>query len=498
MFATIWRAHWGLQQDPFAGEDADKDTLLDEVDLSCVHSGFDRLFGSTKSPAPGVVFGEKGSGKSGLRRMMRRKLSKLEEERPEERVLAVEYADFDGFLECAGRAVGASGEGEKAAKKTLDAWRTADHLDALLSLSVTELVERALGDEKQAQVLRGLPRKQRLELLLMTALYHHAPGRTLPEACAAMGRSLKLHSLRAFWMNALVWSLSALSVALVALPFLGPWDLPRTLFFWLGALCAAGTWGARTWGRLRLRAQAERASRSVRVLPPRPEPLSEFVSSLAPRERAELNLPEGGEEATRFESLRKLIDLLEQVGCRGLWVLVDRIDEPALLAGDATRMARFVESLLDIKLLQFPGLALKLFLPVELEYLERSSGPEARKRMRLDKSNLVPLLEWSGEELYAVACQRMAACTAAGEEPVELAELFGSDVGADALYDTLHRLGTPRYAFGFLAGVLSEHARALPPELDQDDPRWRVPRHVFDPQRALWLSRTGELRRALN
>ena len=85
MFATIWRAHWGLQQDPFAGEDADKDTLLDEVDLSCVHSGFDRLFGSTKSPAPGVVFGEKGSGKSGLRRMMRRKLSKLEEERPEER-----------------------------------------------------------------------------------------------------------------------------------------------------------------------------------------------------------------------------------------------------------------------------------------------------------------------------------------------------------------------------------------------------------------------------
>ena len=58
MFAQTWRAHWGLTQDPFDCEDADKDLILARLDTGAVHAGFDRLFGNPAAPAPGVVFGE--------------------------------------------------------------------------------------------------------------------------------------------------------------------------------------------------------------------------------------------------------------------------------------------------------------------------------------------------------------------------------------------------------------------------------------------------------
>ena len=74
MFAHTWRRHWGLDEDPFVQEDADKDPVLARVPLEAVHSSFDRLYGSPDTPGPGIVFGEKGSGKSGLRLAMRRRL----------------------------------------------------------------------------------------------------------------------------------------------------------------------------------------------------------------------------------------------------------------------------------------------------------------------------------------------------------------------------------------------------------------------------------------
>ncbi|HIF22198.1 MAG TPA: hypothetical protein EYQ27_09900 [Gemmatimonadetes bacterium] len=76
MFAKTWRDHWNLSEDPFAFEDADKDPFVTRVDASAVHSSFDRIFGNADTPAPGIVFGEKGSGKSGLRLAMQRGIEK--------------------------------------------------------------------------------------------------------------------------------------------------------------------------------------------------------------------------------------------------------------------------------------------------------------------------------------------------------------------------------------------------------------------------------------
>ena len=72
------------------------------------------------------------------------------------------------------------------------------------------------------------------------------------------------------------------------------------------------------------------------------------------------------------------------------------------------------------------------------------------------------------------------------------------DVGEEELRDTLHELGTPRHAFGFLSSLFTEYARNLPDELEPDSPEWRIPRSHFEVIRASWGDRARVLRRALN
>ena len=64
--------------------------------------------------------------------------------------------------------------------------------------------------------------------------------------------------------------------------------------------------------------------------------------------------------------------------------------------------------------------------------------------------------------------------------------------------ETLKRMGTPRYVLGFLSHAFREYARDLPSDLEDGDPRWRMPRAHFDRVRDKWLDRTEVLRRTLN
>ena len=66
------------------------------------------------------------------------------------------------------------------------------------------------------------------------------------------------------------------------------------------------------------------------------------------------------------------------------------------------------------------------------------------------------------------------------------------------MHETLHELGTPRHAFGFLSALFTEHARDLPEDLDPDAPEWRVGRSHFDVVRAAWIDRSRVLRRVMN
>ena len=113
MFTQKWRDHWGLARDPFACEDADKDPILGQVDASAVHTGFDRVFGNPEVPSPSIVFGEKGSGKSGLRLMMKRRIAEHNKARPESKVFQSEYIDFDVQMEQFRQSIHASSDPRK-------------------------------------------------------------------------------------------------------------------------------------------------------------------------------------------------------------------------------------------------------------------------------------------------------------------------------------------------------------------------------------------------
>ena len=130
MFPHTWRHHWALDEDPFVQEDADKDTVLARVPMEAVHSSFDRLYGSTDVPGPGIVFGEKGSGKSSLRLAMKRRL----ENDPGTGAFFVEYIEFDSFLTEARKADRLPPNGQKTPRRVVERYLLADHIDAMLSL----------------------------------------------------------------------------------------------------------------------------------------------------------------------------------------------------------------------------------------------------------------------------------------------------------------------------------------------------------------------------
>ncbi|MDA8592932.1 ATP-binding protein, partial [Planctomycetota bacterium] len=164
MFTQTWRRHWGLEEDPFVQQDADKDPVLPRVPAEAVHSSFDRLFGDPRMPGPGVVFGEKGSGKSGLRLAMRRRL-----EGEDSAAFLVEYTEFDAFLNEARKADRLPPHGAKTPRRVVERFGLADHLDAILSLGVSRLChEIADGEHPRA---RGLVPKQKATLLALASLF---------------------------------------------------------------------------------------------------------------------------------------------------------------------------------------------------------------------------------------------------------------------------------------------------------------------------------------
>ncbi len=500
MFIESWRKHWGLSQDPFACEDADKDLILTRMDSAAVHSAFERLFGDPASPAPGIVFGEKGSGKSGLRLTMKRKLEAYNQEHPEARVFWVEYNDFDGFVEQFRRSVRATGDARAVADRVLEEWSAADHLDAMLSLGVTKLADEVVDTGLEPG---RLTRKQKADLLLLTALYCQSRRHATAEVLARLRARVGFRTPRSGLLLVLRVLLSLVALAVAALPHVDArlgFAAPGPAWAWYaggGALLSA-VWLQAGWSRLGVLRAVRRTTRSIRVVARDGKQLAQILRGLPPGLRREFALPRVADEATRFDFLQRFLGLLGAFGYASWYVLFDRVDEPSSLNAASTGARRFVERMLDHKLLQLPGLGLKMFLPIELDEIYRNAPPAELKRMRLDKSNLVHNLDWTGEELYAIANQRLRTCSEPGGRVRELDEFFAEGFERPHLRATLEALGTPRYALGFLASLFLEYARNLPGDLGDEAREWRVPRAHFDLVRASWLDRANLLRRKLN
>ena len=177
----------------------------------------------------------------------------------------------------------------------------------------------------------------------------------------------------------------------------------------------------------------------------------------------------------RFELLCKFQGILQSLGFSGVYVLVDRVDEPHLINGRAESMQAFLWPLLDNKLLKHPGLGFKLLLPIEVEHFLEREDREFYQRARLDKQNMIPSLQWTGAALYDLANSRISAVAIDGKSPT-LRSLFDEWVTDQRLIEGFQTLRVPRHLFKFLYRLLIAHCNAYTDE----NATWEVTNPVFE------------------
>jgi hypothetical protein len=125
---------------------------------------------------------------------------------------------------------------------------------------------------------------------------------------------------------------------------------------------------------------------------------------------------------------------------------------------------------------------IKLMLPIELTRFIEREDRDFYQRARLDKQNMVPSFEWTGEALYDVATARLNACSKPGAHPT-LADLFDPAVTQSRMIDSFRSLRVPRRLFKFLYTLIASHCNA---HTDQN-PSWKISPTLFESTLALTL-----------
>lgn len=484
--------HHGVTANPFAEEDAQSDPVFKEHCIATTfHPAWDKIFGEPAEPATAIVFGEKGSGKTALRLQIARSLAAYNQTHPQQQVFVVEYDDFNPFLD---RYYGRLPLYARASAP-LKHWKLWDHMDAILALAVTELVDLALGGERPGRrthtnqgplELARLGRYQARDLLLLAACYDQSTDEPLRDRWRRLARKLRYKTWRSHWATALGTLVSLTVPAVVALAgqwqwLASPWPYVFVLAGWL-------PWLVRM---LRRQWQAMRIAKRLRAVNREANTLRQLLSRFTADELAGQPLPLVDRSDDRFALLVKLQSILQTLGYAGLVVLVDRIDEPHLVKGSPSRMRDLLWPLLDNKFLKHPGLGLKLLLPIELLYLIEREGPEFHETARLDKQNVIRSLAWTGETLYDVANARLAACAADGRTP-RLRDFFQPAVSDNRLLDVLRQLRVPRHMFKLLYRVFARHCS----QHSDERPVWQVASETLEAELAVYQREQEALERA--
>ena len=161
--------HHGITGNPFSEEDAQTDTVFKRRCLATIHHpAWNKFFGSPADPSTALVFGEKGSGKTALRLQADAEMEAYNQANPNERVFVISYDDFNPYLDNCRAAIRAPDMDQ-----VLENWRLQDHMDAILSLGVTKLVDLLTSEKVDLTVLSL---DQRRDLLLLAALYDASTG----------------------------------------------------------------------------------------------------------------------------------------------------------------------------------------------------------------------------------------------------------------------------------------------------------------------------------
>jgi hypothetical protein len=465
--------HHGVAGNPFAEEDAQNDTVFKRTCLETTfHPAWDKIYGDPADPSTAIVFGEKGAGKTALKLQMVRQFERHAAEHPDAATFVVLYDDFNPFLD---RFVSRVGP-HRPVEKVFARWKLWDHIDAILSLAVTQLVTRLLAGPGR---VTALSRPQARDLALLAACYDQSTAESFPARWRKLRGRIGHHG----WITLVPPTLAAAATAAFVAGLV--WGATRGSLDWTRQWWPWLLLGMAWLPALARRARATwRAWRIVRGMRTGNRTVSQLARALVRFPEVDLAgqpLPAFARSDDRYELLAKLQGVLAALGHTGMVVIVDRLDEPHLINGSADRMKLVLWPLLDNKFLKSPGLGFKLLLPLELYRFIEREDETFNQRARLDKQNLVPSLEWSGETLYDIASMRVKAASV-GTPPATLAAFFDETVDQRRLIDGLRSLRVPRQLFKFLYRLLVAHCHAHTDEA----PSYRIPVERFERELALF------------
>ena len=475
--------HHGLDANPFSDEDAQTDLIFKGFCIThAYHPTWDKIYGNPAEPATAIVFGEKGSGKTAMALQIIRHLADYNLEHPDRRAFVIRYDDFNPYLDrfrerFRGR--------RRQIQRVLNHWKLWDHMDAMLSLGVTQLVDRILqssgtvhpaAHDQDTLPIDALEPAQARDLLLLCACYDQSTAEARPTRWQRLRRKLRFPTWRSKWDLALgVAGVLAILGLMIGLRqwnwLLSPWTYAAAAAAWIPWLWRTAKW---TW-------RARTVARNTRVLSHNVNLLRRTLTHFTSGQIVDQPLPASQRTDDRYEMLAKLQGLLRPLGFDGIVVLVDRVDEPYLINGSADLMRALVWPMLDNKLLKQPGIGLKLLLPIELSYFIDQEDRDFHQRARLDKQNLVRSLQWTGESLYDLANARLAACAAAGRTP-SLRDLLDDSIDDRQLRDAMQSLRVPRHLFKFMYRLLVTHTNAH----SEREPVWQIPVATFQSVLALY------------
>jgi hypothetical protein len=490
--------HWGISENPFMAEEARDDPVYQRImNQDMTHPDFDKIYGSPDHPGTAVVFGEKGSGKTAIRLLIEERLQKYNEDHPEQKVWIARYDDLNAMIDNIARRSGQSDTRE--ALKTIN---LADHMDALLSLVVTRVMDFLHGEDldvdkprKRRRQLRRIDYQKRLDLAVLAMLYDQRKtgnpmsrwNHTLTRL--RVGRIVNIRST--YWM-ALIVLLAGIAAMAGGLLY-EPWKWRLLIGGGIGAVLGLG--GLYLWSRQAIRARklAKQIEKETRAIERMPGQLKRQMGDLPLGELEPMPLPVPGNEDSRYELFTRLRHVLEALDYRSMVVLMDRVDEPALVNGEPGKMRSIIWPMLNNKFLQLDGVGFKLLLPIELGHLLRREDEYFFQKARLDKQSMIDRLEWSGSTLYDVCTRRLIGCTGGEAKIAKLTDLFEADVTPQDIIEALDQMKQPRDAFKYLYHVVQEHCQNTP----HDNPKWHISKAVLDYVRKQESQRVQDLYRGL-
>lgn len=161
---------------------------------------------------------------------MVRQFEKHNQLHPGQGSFIVLYDDFNPFLDRFVSRVGPN----RPIEKVLSQWKLWDHMDAILSLAVTQLVDHLIGNASRSRLQARLTRPQARDLAILAACYDQSTAESFPHRFRKLRARIGYRAIGAIWPTALgVTATVLLAVAIVMSFRRGQFDWLSTWWPWL-------------------------------------------------------------------------------------------------------------------------------------------------------------------------------------------------------------------------------------------------------------------------